>query len=73
MHNTFPWGGFGATPLTAHSQGQWNAAKGISSGGLPYSEGIYEDLTKVVHSQFYWNDRPAAETVRRIHRLRVFA
>jgi hypothetical protein len=64
MHNTFPWGGFGATPLTAHSQGQWNAAKGISSGGYPYSEGIYEDLTKAVYSQFYWNDQPAAETVK---------
>ena len=64
MHETFPWGGFGATPLTAHSQGQWNAAKAISSGGLPYSEGIYEDLTKVVYSQFYWNDQPAAETVK---------
>ena len=64
MHETFPWGGFGATPLTARAQGQWNAAKGISAGGFPYSEGIFEDLTKVVYSQFYWNDRPAAETVR---------
>ncbi|MCX6872534.1 MAG: hypothetical protein NTW21_01820, partial [Verrucomicrobia bacterium] len=52
MHNTFPWGGFGTTPLSAHSQGQWNAVKGISSGGFPYSEGIFEDLTKVVYSQF---------------------
>ena len=64
MHETFPWGGFGATPLTARAQDQWNAAKAISSGGFPYSEGIYEDLTKVAYSQFYWNDRPAAETVR---------
>jgi len=64
MHETFPWGGFGATPLTARSQGQWNAAKAISSGGFPYSEGIYEDLTKAVYSQFYWNDQPAADTVK---------
>ena len=64
MHETFPWGGFGATPLTARSQGQWNAAKGISSGGFPYSEGLFEDLTKAVYSQFYWNDQPAAETVK---------
>ena len=64
MHETFPWGGFGATPLTARVQDQWNAAKGISSGGFPYSEGIYEDLTKVIYSQFYWNDQPAAETVK---------
>jgi len=64
MHNTFPWGGFGATPLTGLVQGQWNRVKATSSGGFPYSEGIYEDLTKVVISQFYWNDQPAAETVK---------
>jgi hypothetical protein len=64
MHETFPWGGFGATPLTGLVQGQWNRVKAVSSGGFPYSEGIYEDLTKVVISQFYWNDQPAAETVK---------
>ena len=64
MHETFPWGGFGATPLTARAQGQWSAAKKSLSGGFPYSEGIYEDITKVVYSQFYWGDQPATETVR---------
>lgn len=64
MHGTFPWGGFGATPLTARAQGQWNAQKKSLAGGFPYSEGIYEDLTKVVYSQFYWKDQPAAETVK---------
>jgi hypothetical protein len=64
MHNTFPWGGFGATPLTARAQAQWNAQKKGVAGGYPYSEGIYEDLTKIVYSQFYWNDQPAAETVK---------
>jgi len=64
MHETFPWGGFGATPLTRRAEQQWNAVKKASSGGFPYSEGIYEDITKAVLSQFYWNDRPVAETVR---------
>jgi len=64
MHETFPWGGFGATPLSARAQGQWNAAKKSLSGGFPYSEGIYEDITKIVYSQFYWSDQAAAETVR---------
>jgi hypothetical protein len=64
MYGTFPWGGFGATPLTGRAQGQWNAQKNGLAGGYPYSEGIYEDITKVVYSQFYWNDRPAAETVK---------
>lgn len=64
MEGTFPWGGFGATPLTRRAQKQWDDVKQHSSGGFPYSEGIFEDLTKVVLSQLYWNDRPAAETVR---------
>ena len=64
MHETFPWGGFGATPLTGRAQSQWDAVKQHSSGGFPYSEGIYEDITKVVLSQLYWNDRPAAQTLR---------
>ena len=64
MHDTFPWGGFGATPLTARAQGEWNAVKGSVSGGFPYSEGIYEDITKIAYSQFYWSDQTAAQTVR---------
>lgn len=64
MHETFPWGGFGATPLTARAQKQWNVQKQGLAGGYPYSEGIYEDITKIVYSQFYWNDQPAAETVK---------
>ncbi len=64
MHDTFPWGGFGATPLPRRSQGQWSAVKQTLAGGFPYSEGIYEDITKVVFSQFYWGDRPAEETLR---------
>ena len=63
MHETFPWGGFGATPLSRRAQKQWDAVKQHSSGGFPYSEGIYEDITKAVISQLYWNDRPAEETV----------
>ena len=63
MYETFPWGGFGATPLTRRAEQQWNAIQHASSGGFPYSEGIYEDITKAVISQLYWNGRPAAETV----------
>ncbi|MEY3204442.1 MAG: hypothetical protein RLZZ21_773 [Planctomycetota bacterium] len=64
MHETFPWGGFGATPLTARAEAQWSAVKAQSRGGFPYSEGIFEDLTKAVYAQLYWNDQPAAETVK---------
>lgn len=64
MHGTFPWGGFGATPLPNRAQQQWDQVKDQVAGGFPYSEGIYEDITKAVYSQFYWSDQPAQETVR---------
>lgn len=64
MHMTFPWGGFGATPLTARARSQWNSVKTTHEGGFSYSEGIFDDLTKVVYSQLYWSDKPVEETVR---------
>ncbi|MCY2990213.1 MAG: hypothetical protein NTY19_20410 [Planctomycetota bacterium] len=64
MHNTFPWGGFGATPLPRRAEQQWNAVKHTSSGGFPYSEGIFEDITKAAIGQLYWSDRPTSESVR---------
>ena len=64
MHETFPWGGFGATPLTQRAQDQWQADNSVFIGGIPYSEGIYEDMTKAVYSQLYWNDQPAEDTLR---------
>jgi hypothetical protein len=64
MHETFPWGGFGATPLTQRAQTQWNASKKHLAGGFPYSEGVFEDITKAAISQLYWGDKPAADTVR---------
>ncbi|PYU87956.1 MAG: hypothetical protein DMG08_26925, partial [Acidobacteria bacterium] len=34
-------------------------------GGFPYSEGIYEDLNKVILSQFYWDaKKDALSTVK---------
>jgi len=50
--------------------GQRCGARVILDGEAPLTvelavkPGIYEDITKVVYSQFYWNDQPAAETVR---------
>ncbi len=55
MYETFPWGGFGATPLPDHYFKQWNNVKDQLAGGFLYSEGIYEDINKVCYSGFYWN------------------
>jgi hypothetical protein len=65
MWGMSPWGGYGANPLPGRLQQLWNQVAGKVRGGLPYSEGIYEDLNKVISAQFYWDPkRTAEETVR---------
>jgi hypothetical protein len=59
-----PWGGYGANPIPGRLQKRWGETKKKLSGGFPYSEGIYEDLNKVLCTRLYWEpDRPAIETV----------
>lgn len=60
-----PWGGYGANPLPARLQRLWDQAKGKLCGGIPYSEGIYEDINKAIVSQLFWDaERPTMDTVR---------
>jgi hypothetical protein len=60
-----PWGGYGANPLPGRLQRLWDQTGRKLSGGFPYSEGIYEDLNKVICSQLYWAPaRPTRETVK---------
>jgi hypothetical protein len=60
-----PWGGYGANPYPGRLQKRWDEIRKKLSGGFPYSEGIYEDLNKVMCAQLYWTpDRPALETVK---------
>ncbi|MDP4134193.1 MAG: hypothetical protein Q8882_09290, partial [Bacillota bacterium] len=49
-----PWGGFGASPLPERFQKLWDSSKRILSGGMPYSEGIYEDISKIQCVSYYW-------------------
>ena len=55
MWGMTPWGGFGANPLCRRFQELWQSVKDLASGGFPYSEGIFEDLNKVLYAQFYWS------------------
>ena len=47
MNGMLPWGGYGANPAPARLQREFNANPNIV-GLRPYSEGIYEDMNKVV-------------------------
>ena len=65
MWGCSPWGSHGANPLPARFQKIWEPVRMKLSGGMPYSEGIYEDMNKAVFSQFYWDStRPALETLK---------
>tara|TARA_R110002049_G_scaffold77528_2_gene198238 strand:- start:1019 stop:2686 length:1668 start_codon:yes stop_codon:yes gene_type:complete len=55
MWGQSPWGGYGANPLANRLQGLWDQTDNKLSGGFPYSEGIYEDINKVICTQLYWD------------------
>ena len=60
-----PWGGYGSNPLTNRLQRLWNQTEGKVSGGFPYSEGIYEDLNKIICAQLYWDgERQTSDIVK---------
>ena len=60
-----PWGGYGANPLTNRLQRLWNQTDNKLLGGFPYSEGIYEDLNKIICAQLYWDgDRQTSDIVK---------
>jgi hypothetical protein len=60
-----PWGGYGATPLPERYQAEWRNRSSVLSGGFPYSEGIYDDINKIMFAQFYWKpDRSAADILK---------
>lgn len=64
MKNMSPWGGFGANPRPRHWQEYWDTVGARLAGGFPYSEGIFEDLNKVLHLQLNWGGRSTREIAR---------
>jgi hypothetical protein len=65
MWGQSPWGGFGANPLPGRLERLWRQTEKKLAGGFPYSEGIYEDINKVVCAGLYWDrDRATADIVR---------
>lgn len=50
-----PWGGYGANPIPTRCKNLWAQTEGKLSGGVTYSEGLYEDMNKAIWLQCYWN------------------
>ena len=65
MWGLFPWGGYGANPLPRRFERLWNQVKSIAKGGICYSEGCFDDLNKVVCTQFYWDAEATADAAVR--------
>ena len=53
MHGAVPWGGFGANPMPKRLQQMWDETGSFCEGGFPYSEGIYEDINKMIMLSLY--------------------
>ena len=55
MWKLFPWGGYGANPMPERFETLFRQSKSAVSGGMPYSEGCYEDALKVQEIGYFWN------------------
>ena len=55
MWGLYPWGGFGANPQPHRFQRIWDNSRRGLAGGMPYSEGIYEDILKIQFAGYYWD------------------
>ncbi len=62
MEGMLPWGGFGADPQI-HKLDAELAKSGNIAGFRPYSEGIYEDLNKILILAWSWRARPLLDIV----------
>ena len=65
MQDMWPWGGFGANPRPQHWQQYWDRLRPVLAGGMAYSEGIYEDINKVLHLQHCWGDDRSSREITR--------
>ena len=65
MVGMVPWGAFGANPRLEHWQAYWDKAGACLHGGYPYSEGIHEDINKVLHLQLNWDGQRSTREIAR--------
>ncbi len=62
MWGRYPWGGTGANPFPERLERIWRQSRQILDGGFSYSEGIFDDLNKVICAGFFWDKQADART-----------
>ncbi len=65
MWGRSPWGGYGANPMPSRIDRLWRQSERKLAGGMPYSEGLYEDLNKAICYQLYWRKDRSPESIVR--------
>ena len=73
MQGMYPWGGFGINPLPRHIDRLWQPSKHLLAGGFPYSEGIYEDINKVMLLQRDWDPDRSLSSIMREYAAAVWS
>lgn len=73
MEGNAPWGGYGINPRPSVWEAYERENGPLLSGIYPYSEGIYEDLNKVVLLQLNWNPELSAEEIVREYAASEFS
>jgi len=54
MQRLEPWGAFGVLFTPCELERVWKEVGGIMHGGIPYSEGKFDDPNKVIFAGFFW-------------------
>ena len=63
MRHGAPWGSFGANPMPEFIEAEWRRVEQTIDGGIPYSEGIFEDLNKFIWSQLCWSPERSVRSI----------
>ncbi|RAV23310.1 alpha-glucuronidase family glycosyl hydrolase [Paenibacillus contaminans] len=63
MFDGVPWGGKGGNPAPRRFAAEYAELRDRIVGAFPYSEGIYEDMNKVIWSQFMWYGEEEIERI----------
>ncbi|MBR7095540.1 MAG: hypothetical protein IKC73_04910 [Clostridia bacterium] len=64
MFRASPWGGYGANPMPAKILEIYEKYGDKLSGIIPYSEGLYEDINKILVLRAHRDGSPTAKTLR---------